>query len=307
MRIGAVITAAGMSSRMGDFKPLLQIGSMSIVKRIVATLRQAGAEDIVMVTGFNAEALEHHLAGSGIVFLRNPDYAHTHMFDSAKIGLEYLADKCDRILFTPVDIPLFTAATVTALLDSGAELAWPVFGDQSGHPLLMSAAVARTILADSGEGGMQGAITRCGVDMTDILVDDEGILHDADTPQDYKKLLEYHNKQLARPIVSVAIARETQFFDSKTAMLLRLIDELESVSAACSRLQISYSAGWNAIRNLETQMQKSIVSRSQGGSGGGNSRLTEDGKELLRRFTMYEAWVRQEATEQFSIFFEDYF
>ena len=307
MRVGAVVTAAGMSSRMGKFKPLLNIGSMSIVRRIIATLRQAGAENIVMVTGYNAEALEHHLAGSGIVFLRNEDYEHTHMFDSAKIGLAYLVDKCDRILFTPVDIPLYTAATVSALLDSGAELACPVFDGQSGHPLLMSDYVAKKILDDSGKGGMRGAITRCGVDMTDIIVEDEGILHDADTPQDYNKLLEYHNKQLVRPIVSVAIARETQFFDSKTAMLLMLIDETGSVIAACSRMQMSYSAGWNSIRKLETQMQKSIVIRNQGGSGGGNSLLTEEGRDLLRRFTQYEAWIREEAAEQFQIFFEDYF
>ncbi|MDO4983806.1 MAG: NTP transferase domain-containing protein [Eubacteriales bacterium] len=307
MRVGAVITAAGMSSRMGDFKPLLNIGSMSIVKRIVATLRQAGAENIVLVTGYNAEALERHLAGSGIVFLRNEDYEHSHMFDSAKIGLAYLVDKCDRILFTPVDIPLYTASTVSILLNSGAELACPTYNGQSGHPLLLSDYVARKILTDSGEGGMQGAITRCGVDMLEISVDDEGILHDADTPQDYKKLLEFHNKQLARPIVSISIARENHFFDNKTAMLLSLIDETGSMIAACGRMQLSYSAGWNTVRNLENQMQKSIVSRTQGGSGGGNSRLTEDGRELLRRFTQYESWLREEATQQFQIFFEDFF
>ena len=307
MRIGAVITAAGMSSRMGDFKPLLNIGSMSIVRRIVATLKQAGVKNIVLITGYNAEVLERHLAGSGIIFLRNEDYEHSHMFDSAKIGLAYLVDKCDRILFTPVDIPLYTASTVSVLLNSGAELACPTYSGQSGHPLLLSDYVARKILTDSGEGGMRGAITRCGVDLLEIAVDDEGILHDADTPLDYKKLLDFHNKQLARPIVSVSIARETQFFDSKTAMLLTLIDETGSVSAACTRMQMSYSAGWNTLRNLEHQMQKSIVSRSQGGSGGGNSRLTEDGRELLRRFTQYEAWVREEAAEQFQIFFEDFF
>ena len=37
MQVGAVIVAAGMSSRMGDFKPLLNIGSISIAQRIVAT------------------------------------------------------------------------------------------------------------------------------------------------------------------------------------------------------------------------------------------------------------------------------
>ena len=47
--IGAVIVAAGMSSRMGDFKPMLNIGAISIAQRIVATLRQAGAQHIVYI------------------------------------------------------------------------------------------------------------------------------------------------------------------------------------------------------------------------------------------------------------------
>lgn len=66
MSIGAVIVAAGMSSRMGDFKPMLSIGSQSIARRIVSTLRQAGAEEIVMITGHNADALERHLEGCGL-------------------------------------------------------------------------------------------------------------------------------------------------------------------------------------------------------------------------------------------------
>ena len=39
MQIGAVIVAAGMSSRMGDFKPMLNIGSISIAQRVVATFQ----------------------------------------------------------------------------------------------------------------------------------------------------------------------------------------------------------------------------------------------------------------------------
>ena len=126
MEIGAVITAAGMSSRMGEFKPMLSIGTISIAQRVTATLRQAGAEKMVMVTGNNAEELERHLSKSRVIFLRNENYASTQMFDSAKIGLEYLRGKCDVVLFTPVDVPLFTAATVRALLARGAPPACPV-------------------------------------------------------------------------------------------------------------------------------------------------------------------------------------
>lgn len=117
MQTAALIVAAGMSSRMGDFKPMLSIGSIPIAQRVVATFHQAGIRKIVMVTGFNAVTLERHLSGSGVIFLRNEDYETTQMFDSVKIGLGYLRRKCDRVLFTPVDIPLFTAGTVHALVD----------------------------------------------------------------------------------------------------------------------------------------------------------------------------------------------
>ena len=120
MQIGALIVAAGMSKRMGEFKPMLSIGSISVAQRVVATLSQAGVSKIVMVTGYNATVLERHLAGNGIIFLRNEQYETTQMFDSVKIGLRYLLDKCDKVLFTPVDVPLFTAKTVKAILDSGA-------------------------------------------------------------------------------------------------------------------------------------------------------------------------------------------
>ena len=50
MQTAALIVAAGMSSRMGDFKPMLNIGSISIAQRVVATFRQAGIRKIVMVT-----------------------------------------------------------------------------------------------------------------------------------------------------------------------------------------------------------------------------------------------------------------
>ena len=307
MRVGAVIVAAGMSSRMGDFKPMLNIGSISIAQRIVATFRQAGVTRIVVVTGYNAQQLERHLANNGIVFLRNEDYAGTQMFDSAKIGLSYLQDKCDRILFTPVDIPLFTAATVRALMETDAELACPCVGKETGHPTMIAASLIDRILADPGDRGLRGALERCGAEMRFVEVDDRGILHDADTPEDYKALLKYHNEQLVRPVLHVSLARETVFFDSRAAMLLQLIDETHSVRTACQRMQMSYSGGWNVIRRLESQLSRNLIWRSQGGAGGGKSSLTDDGRLLLERYEAYSDALREKAGELFDGYFEGLF
>ena len=307
MDTGAVVVAAGMSSRMGDFKPMLSIGSISVAQRVVATLKQAGAARVVVVTGYNAEELERHLASSGVVFLRNENYRTTHMFDSALIGLRYLRDKCRQVLFTPVDIPLFTAATVDALLTSGAELACPVCGGTRGHPILMSANVIDRVLEDSGESGLDGALSRCGVPMTLVEVDDPGILHDADTPEDYRELLRMHNSQLTRPVVQVSICREKRFLDPRVAMLLTLTDETQSVRAACQRMQLSYSSGWNAINLLEKELGYPVVARTQGGQRGGRSSLTEKGRALLRAYEAYTLRLRAMADELFVQYFPDLF
>lgn len=307
METGAVVVAAGMSSRMGDFKPMLSIGSISVAQRVVATLKQAGAARVVVVTGYNAEELERHLASSGVVFLRNENYRTTHMFDSALIGLRYLRDKCRQVLFTPVDIPLFTAATVDALLESGAELACPVCGGSRGHPILMSSNVIDRVLEDSGEGGLSGALSRCGVPMKMVEVEDPGILHDADTPEDYRELLRMHNSQLTRPVVQVSICREKRFLDPRVAMLLTLTDETQSVRAACQRMQLSYSSGWNAINLLENELGYPVVARSQGGQHGGRSSLTEKGRALLRAYEAYTLRLRAMADELFVQYFPDLF
>lgn len=284
MKTGAVIVAAGMSSRMGEFKPMLNIGSISIAQRVISTLQQAGVNRIVVVTGYQAVTLERHLANQGVVFLRNEHYRTTQMFDSAKIGLAYLKDKCDRILFTPVDIPLFTALTVTELLRSGETLACPECEGMTGHPLLLSSGLVDAILADSGEGGLQGAISRLGEKMVHIQVNDPGILHDADTPSEYEKLLHYHNSQLIRPVVGLSLAKEIPFFDEKMFLLLQQVEETRSVRTACQRMQISYSTGWNMIRTLESQLSTPLIIRNQGGANGGQSLLTSQGKKLVEHY-----------------------
>ncbi|WMJ84005.1 NTP transferase domain-containing protein [Oscillospiraceae bacterium LTW-04] len=305
MKTGAVIVAAGMSSRMGDFKPMLNIGSISIAQRIIATLHQAGVTKIVVVTGYNAEALERHLAKYGVIFLRNENYQTTQMFDSAKIGLGYMRSKCKSVLFTPVDIPLFTASTITQLLESGAHLACPVCEGQQGHPILMSSSVIGKILEDQGENGLQGAILRCGVPLTFIEVNDCGILHDADTPDDYKALLEYHNSQLIRPEVQLSLAKEKPFFDKKIAMLLTLVSETSSVRTACQQMQLSYSSGWNIINSVEAQLGYSLVVRKQGGAHGGKSLLTPAGCQLLRLYELFEKEVRDSVSVLYDKYFSD--
>ena len=287
MKTGAIIVAAGMSSRMNDFKPMLQIGSISIIQRVIETLLQAGADPVVVVTGYQSKQLERHLSKHNVLCIQNPEYETTQMFDSAKIGLKYLQDKCDRVLFTPADIPLFTVMTVDKILATSNRLAKPVKNNKGGHPILIDNSLIPAILTYQGEGGLKAALKSTEIRMEYIEVEDEGILLDADTQEDYKNLLNHHNNQLLRPKIKLQLAKEVMFFDERSAKLLHLIHENSSIRKACEQVNISYRKGFNLLNQMEHQLGIQVVIRHQGGSEGGYSELTVAGRDLLEKYDSF--------------------
>ena len=50
-KITALVQAAGFSSRMGDFKPLLPLGRSTLVEEAVERFRRAGIDDVRVVIG----------------------------------------------------------------------------------------------------------------------------------------------------------------------------------------------------------------------------------------------------------------
>jgi len=194
LRTGAIITAAGKSSRMGVFKPLLKIGSLTAVEHIIRSFRAASVNNIAIITGNNAEKLEDSLRDSGAVFLKNDRYERNEMFDSIKIGLEYQKDRCDKIFITPVDVPLFASDTVEALLCCKSDVGIPAHKGKTGHPVVLGNAAAAKIFAYSGSGGLRDAITELSLEIERVETEDRGILYDIDTREDYSNLLKLYSE-----------------------------------------------------------------------------------------------------------------
>lgn len=189
IKVGAVVAAAGCSTRMGQFKPLLPFGGMTVIERCIANLRLAGASEIVAVTGHRAEELETLLRGSGVTLVHNPRYAGTQMFDSLCLGLRALSDDCGVILLTPGDVPLVKPETVRALIAAGAGFACPVCAGRRGHPVALDAAFRGALPDYHGEGGLRGAVAALGIPVTEVEVEDAGMPLDLDTPADYEAAL----------------------------------------------------------------------------------------------------------------------
>jgi len=195
MTAGAIVTAAGRSSRMGDFKPLMKIGGISVAERVVMTLREAGIGEIVVITGRNAEELENCLRYLNVVFLRNDMYESNDMFESVRIGLNHLKDRCDKVIISPVDVPLFSADTVNALLESEAGFTIPTFNTKPGHPVVIYGKAVFNVSEYQGDGGLRGAAGYLSLDIVYIEVPDNGILYDMDTRADYDDIVRMYDRR----------------------------------------------------------------------------------------------------------------
>ena len=306
MKTGAVIVAAGVPSYMNDFRPMLKIGRTTIVKRIITTFKQTGVDPVVVVTGNNAVQLEKHISNMGVIYLRNERFYETQMFESARIGLDYLYKKCDRILFTPADIPLFSVQSVQTLLNTDNEISCPSFNGIMGHPLLLSSKTIPLLLSYSGNGGLRGAIASTGKTVVNIPVDDKGILMDIDTQQDYENLIrqyrEIYKSQPLRFNLQLKLTKEKTFFDPDVAEFLMLVDKTGSMQTACQYMHISYSKAWKMVNLVEEQLGFLVLIRHAGGSEGGSSQLTDQGRQFTKCFIELQNEIDSSAKIMFKKF-----
>lgn len=196
-KIAALILAAGYSSRMGAFKPLLPLGEFTAIELAVSRFRAAGIADIKVVTGHKAEQLAPILSSLGLGQVFNADYK-SGMLSSILAGRKSLGSAFDAFFLLPVDVPLFSACTVEALVReyerSEAAVVYPRFRRLRGHPPLISAALPIQEIPADLPGGLRSFLGDYEEAAVDVDVPDEGIIMDFDTPADYRKLQDYVRK-----------------------------------------------------------------------------------------------------------------
>lgn len=79
--------------------------------------------------------------------------------------------------------------------------------------------------------------------------------------------------------------------------LLSAIDETGSITHAAKAIGMSYKAAWDAVDTMNNLAGAPLVQRSAGGRGGGSTRLTERGRQLVQRYLqineMHRRFVEQ--------------
>ena len=88
------------------------------------------------------------------------------------------------------------------------------------------------------------------------------------------------------------------------AELLRLIDETGSISAAAREMGMSYRRAWTLVETMNTAFRKPLVEAVTGGRGGGGAKVTDFGREALKRYRAMEDKAVRSVTGEMDDFAE---
>ncbi len=283
-KFGGLIAAASKKAAL----PMLRIGTIPIIKRIVISFQQAGIFPIVIITGADEEEVKYQLSNYGVIFIANEQPDYPQLLDSIKIGLQYLSGKCDRIAFAPVNVPMFMPDTLIRLKNMDGDIVTPSYHGQGGHPIILSEQIIPNILAYEGKDGLRGLIRLLDEKRKWLPVEDKGILTSVHNEEQLQARLSEHNHALLHPVIRMSIERENAFFNARLKLLLFLISDTHNMRKACGAISLSYGKAWDMINRLELELGYPVVERRQGGKHGGNTVLTARGTAFLLAYQNFE-------------------
>jgi molybdenum cofactor cytidylyltransferase len=188
MEIEGVILAAGFSSRTpGVFKMELILEGKTLIERTIDRMVDFCSR-VIVVGGHNIERIReitNEYSNVRVVF--NPHY-RSGMFSSVKEGFKNVS--ANWFFFTPGDYPWVKKTTYQSLLDArsvypSGRIFIPVCRGRKGHPILVNRCLVDELLGEPKDSNLREFINRKG--FTPVEVEDEGILTDIDTLEDYKR------------------------------------------------------------------------------------------------------------------------
>ncbi|HEY7328346.1 MAG TPA: nucleotidyltransferase family protein [Gemmataceae bacterium] len=193
----AILPAAGKSSRMGRPKLALPLGERTILEHVVAALRQAEVEHILVVLGPHVAELTALAtsAGARVCPLAEPTAG---MRETVEHGLRWIEQRFhplpdDTWLLAPADHPALDASVVKRLGSAFAaepefSIIIPTYQGRRGHPTLFAWKHVAAIHAYPAELGLNTYIRQSVAETLEVAVESPTILWDMDTPEDYEWL-----------------------------------------------------------------------------------------------------------------------
>jgi CTP:molybdopterin cytidylyltransferase MocA len=192
VRVVAVVLAAGDATRFGSAKQLAPLGGRPLLQHPLDALADAGMDDVVVVLGAEAAAIEAAIAWRRERRLVNPR-PQDGLASSLRVGLDAAAEDptAEAVLIVLGDQPSLRPEVIRAILDAGGTTDRPIVrpryaADGAPNPVLVRRdawALAAGLEGDRGLGAMLA-------ERPDLVAEVRvaGTIPDVDTPGDLMAL-----------------------------------------------------------------------------------------------------------------------
>ncbi len=180
MDFAGLILAGGEGKRWGGPKAWAKLpDGRTFLESCAEVLREAGSRPMVATAPPGTDCTA--IGALSLVALPGPGL---DMFASLVTGLDRLIEDPDWqvVAVLPVDHPLVSPGTVTALVDATTRAAIPTFNGKHGHPVCLARSVVQTIVEGKLTGPTLRQVMR-SVDAVDVPVDDPGVITNCNTPE----------------------------------------------------------------------------------------------------------------------------
>lgn len=191
--IGAVLLAAGSSSRFGDENKLVaDFEGQPLIRHVAGIVSESGVGDVVVVTGHDRDAVEAALDGLPVRFVHNEDWS-AGMGRSIARGIRALRPDTPAAFIVPGDMPFLTAALLEALAGRYADVertrvVVPTTEDgRQRNPVLWPRRCFDDLASLDGPEGGKALLNRHCPEVLEVPIADVSVFTDIDTPDDLKK------------------------------------------------------------------------------------------------------------------------
>jgi molybdenum cofactor cytidylyltransferase len=195
--IGAVVLAAGSSTRFGALKMLAQVGGVPLVRCAVENVLAAGFDPVAVVLGRASAEVAAALGGLPLRLVENARFRQG-MSTSIALGVAALPEGLDAAAICLADQPGvgpgILEPLVAAFRSSGKPIAAPVYQGVRGNPVVFAAGLFPELRALSGDRGARDLLAARAAEIAAVPFDFP-MPRDIDTPEDYAALL----RSIGRP------------------------------------------------------------------------------------------------------------
>jgi len=186
--ISGILLAAGMSTRMGEPKALLDWGGEPLVCYQVRQMQEAGCDEVIVVLGHKADDISRQMKTLRCRTMLNPRYQHGRA-GSLRIGAKAANRDADLILIADIDAPR-PAEFLRKLIEGHKPenaVTRPVHNGTRGHPIVVAGRLREELMAATDEAeGLHGVLRAHAAESGEV---DAGDLLDLgfNTPEEYRE------------------------------------------------------------------------------------------------------------------------